>query len=110
MLAQATSQPTSGAATRVNPLLQFLPWILMIVVFYFIIMRGSRKDQQRQKNMLASLKRNDRVQTIGGIRGTIVDVREDEIVVKVDESNNVKMRFARGAVKEVLSSESPPAK
>ena len=49
--------------------------------------------------MLAALKKGDKVTSIGGIVGTIMDVREDEVVVKVDENNNVRMRFARWAVR-----------
>ena len=52
--------------------------------------------------MLDALKKNDRVQTIGGVLGTVVDVRDNEVLVKVDETNNVKIRFNRTAIKEVL--------
>jgi preprotein translocase subunit YajC len=52
--------------------------------------------------MLKGLKRNDRVQTIGGILGTVVETRDDVVVLKVDEANNVKMHFNRSAIKEVL--------
>lgn len=48
--------------------------------------------------MVASLQRNDRVRTIGGILGTVVDVRDDEIVLKVDESNNTKIRISPNAI------------
>ena len=52
--------------------------------------------------MLDNLKRGDRVQTIGGIIGTVVEARETEVVVKVDETNNTKIRFARKAITRVL--------
>jgi preprotein translocase subunit YajC len=65
--------------------------------------RGQKKDRQKHADMLANLKRNDRVQTIGGVLGTVVDVRDSEVILKVDETNNVKMRFNRSAVKEVLT-------
>jgi len=48
------------------------------------------------------MKKGDKVQTIGGVFGTIVDVRDNEVVVKVDESSNVKIRFNRAAIKEVI--------
>ena len=56
--------------------------------------------------MLAGLKRNDRVQTIGGVLGTVVEAREHEVILKVDESSNTKMRFNRAAIKEVLYADS----
>jgi preprotein translocase subunit YajC len=85
----------------------FLPIALMIGVFYLIMYRGGRKDRKKHDDMLRALKRNDRIQTIGGIIGTVVEAREQEVIVKVDESSNVKMHFVRGAIKDVLS-EAPP--
>ncbi len=111
-LAQATSQPGADAAPPVSPMDSFvrmwLPLILMVVVFYWLIFRGQKRERDKHHRMLAGMKRNDRVQTIGGIYGTVVEVRDHEVVLKVDETNNVKMRFNRSAIKEVLV-ESPPA-
>jgi preprotein translocase subunit YajC len=101
--ATPTSGPTAGgggpASIFQSPL---IPLIIIIVVFWWVMSRGQRKKQQQYAQMLAALKRNDRVQTVGGIIGTVVDVRDDEVVLKVDETNNVKVRFARSAIKEVL--------
>ncbi|MBW7905117.1 MAG: preprotein translocase subunit YajC [Phycisphaerae bacterium] len=72
------------------------------VFFYFAVMRPQQRERQKHAQMLAALKRNDRVQTIGGVIGTIVEVRDNEVVLKVDEHNNVKMRFVRGAIKDVF--------
>ena len=55
--------------------------------------------------MLSALKKNDRVMTIGGVVGTVVQVRDDEVVVKVDESANVKLTFIRGSIQKILSSD-----
>lgn len=99
--APPTGTPAEGAR---DPFLSFfVPLILAMVVFYFILFRGQRKERQKQQQMLSALKRNDRVLTIGGIIGTVIDVRDNEVVLKVDETNNVKMRFLRSAVKEVLA-------
>ena len=84
-------------------------WILMlamVLVMYFFIFRGPRKRQEQQmQKMKASLQRNARVRTIGGIIGTVVDVREDEVVIKIDETNNTKMRVTMGAIGKVLAEE-----
>jgi len=53
--------------------------------------------------MVQSLQKNDKVRTIGGIIGTIVDVRDDEITLKIDESNNTKIKIATSAVGKNLS-------
>ena len=103
LIAQAT-QPAGQAAPQGGDTFfrMFLPIILMVVVFWWIMFRPQRKERQRHAEMLKALKRNDRVQTIGGIIGTVVDARDDEVVLKVDENSNVKMHFNRGAIKEVL--------
>ncbi|MBU0639419.1 MAG: preprotein translocase subunit YajC [Planctomycetes bacterium] len=108
LLAQAApaSQPArpGGGSLLSSPLIGIL---LMVAVFYFIMMRGGRKDRRRHQEMLDSMQRNDRVQTIGGVIGTVVEVRENEVVLKVDETSNTKMRFSRGAIKEVIRDSSP---
>lgn len=86
-----------------NPLMQLLPFLLIIVVMYLFLFRGPKKKQQEHQKMVASLKKNDRVRTIGGIFGTVLDVRDDEIVLKVDESTNAKIRVVPSAIAIVLT-------
>lgn len=110
LLAQATQGAGGGttpAATGGGDqfLRFFVPLILMMAVFYFIMFRGQKKERQKHDDMIKALKRNDRVLTIGGIVGTVIDTRDNEVVLKVDEANNVKMRFLRSAIKERLSDE-----
>ena len=110
ILAQASAPAGGGGAPGGQPgapsdsfFRIMLPMLLALGVFYIFLFRGQRKERQKHSSMLANMKRNDRVQTIGGVLGTVVDVREHEVVVKVDETNNVKMRFNRAAIKEVLA-------
>ena len=84
----------------------WLPLVAIFVVMYLLLFRGPQKKQQQHRKMVQALKKNDRVQTIGGILGTIVDVRDDEVVVKIDESNNTKIKLTTGAISRVLSNES----
>lgn len=79
---------------------------LMLVMMYFILFRSPRKKQQQHKQMVQTLAKNDKVRTIGGIIGTVVDVKGDEIILKVDESNNTKIRIASSAIGKNLSKES----
>ncbi len=82
--------------------------ILMMGVFYFIMLSGTRKDKKRQE-MLANLKKSDRVMTKGGILGSVVSVNEQEVTLKVDESANVKITVVRSAIQTVLSEGEKPA-
>ncbi|MFC1652993.1 preprotein translocase subunit YajC [Planctomycetota bacterium] len=84
-----------------NPLQLMLPVVMLVLVF--MMFRSPRKQQQKQKQMIQSLQKNDRVRTIGGIVGTIMDVKEDEVVLKIDESNNTKIRIVASAVAKNLS-------
>ncbi len=84
--------------------------IIMLVVLgammLFSIFAG-RKEKKKRQAMLAALQKGDKVQTIGGILGTVVEIRDNEVVVKVDESSNTRMRFARQAIQNVLEGNTP---
>jgi len=97
--------PATEGKKPVSPLLQFLPMILIFVVIYMFMLRGPRKQQQKQKQMVQALAKNDRVRTIGGILGTVVDVRGDEVTLKIDETNNTKIRISTSAVGKNLTKE-----
>ena len=83
--------------------MQFLPLILIFVIMYLFLFRGPRKKRQEHKQLVQSLEKNDKVRTIGGIVGTVVDVKDDEVVLKIDESNNTKIRIAPSAIGKNLS-------
>lgn len=100
--ANAPAGPPPARKPFLHPMLFFG---LMLVLFYFIIFRGPRKKQQEHRKMVQSLEKNDRVRTIGGIVGTVVDVRDDEITLKVDESNNTKIKIVPSAIGKNLSKE-----
>ena len=76
--------------------------ILMIGVFYFVMYSSNSKSKQKRANLINNIKKNDKIMTIGGILGTVVSVKEREIVVKVDESTNTKMTFLKDAVRQVV--------
>ena len=72
-----------------------------VLLLYIFMGRSKRKQAARRKEMLASLKKGAKITTIGGIVGTVVEVREDEVTVKVDETNNSRLRLARWAIRGV---------
>jgi preprotein translocase subunit YajC len=71
----------------------------------FMLFRGPQKQKQKRKQLVQSLKKNDRVQTIGGIIGTIVDIKGDEITLKVDESSNTKIKIVSSAIGKNMSND-----
>jgi preprotein translocase subunit YajC len=78
-------------------------YVALMLVLVFVLFRGPQKQKQQRKKLIQSLKKNDRVQTIGGILGTVVDIKDDEIILKVDESNNTKIKIASSAIGRNLS-------
>ena len=78
---------------------------VMFVFMYLTMFRGPKKKQQEHTKMLQALKKNDRVRTIGGIYGTVMEVKGDEVVVKIDESTNTKIRVSNSAISMNLSKE-----
>ena len=87
-----------------------VPMLLVIVVFYVFMFRSKRSQDKQKQDMLGKMKRGDRVQTIGGIIGKVVDPREDRVLVKVDESSNTKIWFSRSAIARVTDEDAKPAK
>ncbi len=81
-----------------------LPFLLIFVIFYFLLFLPSQRRQKQQKEMLANLKTGDRVVTTGGIRGTIVGLKDDYIHLRVPPQD-IRLEVARSAVASVVSEE-----
>ena len=77
----------------------------IILIMYFIMFREPKKRHRKQQQMIQTLKKNDKVRTIGGIIGIVVDVKDDEVTLKIDESNNTKIKVAASAIGKNLSNE-----
>ena len=86
-----------------NPLLQLLPFVLVFVIFYFLLILPTQKRQKRQKEMLDNLKAGDRIVTTGGLRGTIVSLKEDTLHLRVPPQD-VRLEIVRSAVATVEES------
>jgi preprotein translocase subunit YajC len=99
--AQAAA-PAGGAAG----LEQFLPFVLIVVVFYFLLLRPQQKRAKAHKEMVTALRRGDKVITQAGIYGTVSKVI-DEVSVQVEIAYNVKIKLARSAIGEVLAKTEP---
>ena len=82
-----------------NPLMPFIPYLLMFFIFYVLVIRPRNKEQDGHKKKLEGLKKNDVVVTAGGIHGTVVNVKEKTVVLRVDDS--VKMEFDKTAISRV---------
>jgi preprotein translocase subunit YajC len=90
-----------GAASGAGGLMTFFPFVAIIAIFYFLIIRPQNKKQKDTQRMLSALKKGDKIVTIGGIHGVIQNVKESSVIVKVDEST--KLEFSRSAISGVES-------
>ena len=89
--------PTAQGA---NPILSFLPLILMFVVFYFLLIRPQQKRQREHTNMIKNIKKGDVVTTTGGIIGTIHTLQDDYVVLKVGDGDT-KIEVLRSAIQDL---------
>jgi len=104
--------PITGDPTAPNPIMQFLPFVLMFVILYFLIIRPQRKRQKDQQILIDNLKINDEVMTNAGIIGKIVNIKKDKntIVLRVDDTTGTKIEFQRSAIAGIVSDEKPNTK
>ena len=106
LISPAYAQATGGLDQ--SALVQFLPLVLIFVVFYFLLIRPQQKKQKEHRAMLDAVRRGDRVVTGGGILATVSKVVSPE-EVEVDLAPNVRVRVLRSTISSVLSKPDPAA-
>jgi preprotein translocase subunit YajC len=110
LISAAYAQGTgiTGIFDNQSALIQFLPLILIFVVFYFLLIRPQQRKAKDHKTMLDALRRGDRVVTGGGIIGTVARVENPEEVT-VDIADGVRVRVLRSTISSVLARPDPAA-
>ncbi|MDD3423509.1 MAG: preprotein translocase subunit YajC [Sphaerochaeta sp.] len=102
LLSAMAAPEASGAAGSTGSMMTtFVTFGLIIVIFYFLIIRPQKKRDKETKEMLAAIKKGDKVVSIGGIHGTVVAVKETTVVVKVDD--NTRIEFSRNAISSIVN-------
>lgn len=96
---QAAAPPGSGMMGMLIPFML----VMVVLIFYQQIM-GQRREKKRRDTLMSSLKRGDRVLTIGGQLGIVDQVKDNEVVLKIDEHSNTKARFTKAAIQQILES------
>ncbi len=105
----ATAGGTTAEAVPAPPgFVQFLPIMIIGIMFYFILLRPQQKEQQRRKETLQALKKHDKVVTSGGMVGTISDLSSDGRFVTLKVDDNTRIRFLRSSVHGVLEDKTEP--
>ncbi len=95
--------PAGGSASGGSMTTSLVTFALVIGIFYFLIIRPQNKKQKQTQAMINAMKKGDKVVTIGGIRGVVQSVKDDTVIIKVDDET--KMEFNKSAVATVLNAE-----
>ena len=112
VLAQATAPVGSPTAASTRPTQDppfwtspMMPIFLLIILLYVFMFRTKKSEQNKRKQMIDTMKKGDEVQTIGGEFGRVMETRDDRVLLKVDESSNTKIWYARSAIHRVVGEE-----
>lgn len=94
--AQTTAQttpakPAPGAASPAASIISFAPFIAIMVLFYFLMIYPQSKEKKKREEMLGAIQRGDRVLTRGGIYGTVADIKEQVLILKISENSKVEV-------------------
>lgn len=104
MWSDAFAQIPGGSAPGGNPMvgtiLNAVPFVAMLAIFYFLIIRPQQQRQKQMDAMLKNLKKGDRVLTTGGLYGTVIGVDDGKVVLKISE--DTKAEFAKSAITQVV--------
>ena len=97
LLAQTPAAPGPGG----NPMMMIIPYALLFVAMYFLMIAPQRKKQKEHEKMLAALGAGDEIVTAGGIYGVITSVKDDRFVVRIGD-NNAKVEVGKGFISTVI--------
>lgn len=89
-----------AAATPPNPIMQFLPLIVLVVLFYFMLIRPQMKRNREHRDMLGAMAKGDEVLTSGGIAGKVVNITDAYITVEI--ADNVAVKVQKSSISSVL--------
>ncbi len=99
----AWAQAGGAAGPAGNPLISFIPFILIFVIFYFLLVMPQQKKMKKRKAMIEALKKGDRVTTTGGIIGTVTNLSPDVVTIQIAEG--VRVKVLRSYLEDVQTDE-----
>ena len=106
-ISPAFAQGAPAAGGGMDAIIQFVPFILIFVIMWFLIIRPQQRRVKAHQEMIRNVRRGDTVVTSGGIIGKVTKVLEDSADVEVEIADNVKVKVARAMIAEVRSKSEP---
>ena len=101
---EAGATPVGGARPAGDPFGMIWMLIPFVVIMVLVSVMGQRREKKKRNALMSSIKKHDSVQTAGGIIGAVVEIKDDTIILKIDENSNVRMTFAKSSIIQVLAS------
>jgi len=97
--AEGAAAPATGPAGGSGFLIMMM--VLLGTMVLFSVMSG-RREKKKRAELLGSIKKHDKVMTVGGVLGTVVEMKDDAVVLKVDETSNTRITFSKSAISQVM--------
>lgn len=95
----ALAPPPGGASgEQASPIVALIPFAFVILIFYLFIIRPQSVKQKQHQQMVASVEKNDRVVTVGGIHGIVANVDEDTVTLKIATNSDIRVKFNKSAI------------
>ena len=107
--AAGTATDAGGAAAQGAPagggsfMVMLIVLMGAMILFSFV---SARREKKKREQLLGNIKKHDKVLTVGGIMGSVVELKDDSVVLKVDETSNTRITFAKSAISQVMPQES----
>ncbi len=91
-------------AAQGNPMMQFLPLlIIMFAIMYFLIIRPQKTKEKKRLAMISNVRKQDKIVTTGGMHGVVTSVKENEVIVRVDDAKDVKLKIDKSAITSITA-------
>jgi preprotein translocase subunit YajC len=92
------------AAPQTSPMMSFLPLLLiMFAVMYFLIIRPQKTKEKKRLELISNVRKQDRIVTTGGVHGVVTSVKENEVLIRVDDAKDVKLKIDKSAITSVTA-------
>lgn len=107
LMSMVQAAPAGGPSGSTGMLIGILPWVLIFVIFYLLMIRPQQQRVKQHQATIAAVKKGDEVVTGGGIRGRVTKVADDEVEVEI--AQGVKVRIVKSTISQVLTGNAKPA-
>jgi preprotein translocase subunit YajC len=107
LMSMVQAAPAGGQGGSAGMLFGILPWLLIFVIFYFLMIRPQQQRVKQHQAALAAVKKGDEIVTGGGIRGRVTKVSDEEVEVEI--AQGVKVRVVKSTISNVLTPNANPA-